>query len=96
MYKLFKLEDYFEIKGKGLALAGIADDKELPLPAKNSLIFAKRQNSDFLPLKLLDAEHMRNCWSLHKPRNMILLVAIDESALDLERGIDIWCSPQVP
>jgi|GEM_PF-4479366 len=94
MYKLFKLEDCFEIKGKGLALAGIADDKALPLPAKNSIIFAKKQNSDFLPLTLLDAEYMRNCWSLHKPGNMILLVAIDEFALDLEKGIEIWCSPQ--
>ncbi|MFZ6710535.1 hypothetical protein [Undibacterium sp. TC9W] len=92
MYKLFKLEDCFEIKGKGLALAGIAEDKELPLPAKNSLIFAKRQNSDFLPLTLLDAEYMRNCWSLHKPRNMVLLVAIDEVTRDLESGVEIWCN----
>ncbi|MFZ6779069.1 hypothetical protein ACO0LD_19760 [Undibacterium sp. Ji83W] len=96
MYKLFKLDDFFEIKGKGLALAGIADNKELTLPAKTNIIFAKKQNSDFLPLTLLDAEYMRNCWSSHKPRNMILLVAMDEFTRDLERGVEIWCSPAEP
>ncbi|MFZ6642691.1 hypothetical protein ACO0LL_23405 [Undibacterium sp. TC4M20W] len=92
MYKLFELDDVFEIKGKGLALAGIAGDKELALPVKASVIFAKKQNSDFLPLTLLDAEYMRNCWSPHKPKNMILLVAIDEVTRDLERGVEIWCN----
>ena len=89
LIRVFKAADKFILDGRGIAIAGgpypetegrtIVPGTEFELRSGDRVVLRSR---------IVDFELMRNCWSPHMPRAMVILVA--ESDFELPEDADIW------
>ncbi|GEP46098.1 hypothetical protein [Brevifollis gellanilyticus] len=89
MERIFVVLDRFEIPGKGLALTGAIEDDSKQIH-EGSTVMLKRPGLPDLLTVATGFELIRNCWSPHKPRNVVLLIPIEVGLENVPLKSEVW------